>query len=142
MANDDDKPSAPLVLPFERPKIVEPGSLIINPNDGSNALSHSDIKMYLDGLIVRDCEAPDPATLKKWRESPEGIEQARKDEERRQRFERGELRMITVAERRKDGSSLKYIEVDRPAARKLIAETKEAGATFNPDFVAWANEDA
>jgi hypothetical protein len=92
------------------------------------------IRFMIDGLIKRDCEAPSPAAWAAWIATPEGQAELAKVELRKS----GELRFVSLTERHADGDgfSLKYVEVDREALRRLMND----GWQFDVEFTAWGWE--
>lgn len=92
-----------------------------------------DIRIYLEGLIRRDVSVgtPIPDDDPYW-QTPEGKKAKSDAEARRKAYENDDLRLVSLTE----SGSIKYVQVDRAAVRKLMIE----GWTFDDDTTKWANE--
>jgi len=88
------------------------------------ALESADIKFMLHGLIARDCDGPT---------GPPTPEQEAQAKAHREACERGDLVFLTLS----SPGTIKYVEVDRAAARKLI----EDGWRLDEKTTAWANKE-
>lgn len=96
----------------------------------SDELSMRDVRIYLDGLISRDPDAPSLEALKRWQESPEGKALMAKAAERKAAIARGDIIMVSLSE----PGSLRYVETDRAGVRALMDD----GWTFDEKTTAWS----
>lgn len=96
---------------------------------GGDGLSFADLRIYLNGLIKRDvsCPPPPPKDSPYWQ-----TKEGKAELERAEKFKSGDLKMVWLRER----GSIKLIEVDRAALRRLVTE----GWQFDDETLAWANE--
>lgn len=124
-------PPAPLPEYQSPPGWVFPGWPMTPTMETDAMLKAPDVKFYLQGLISRDPEAPPPG----WYETPAGQAALKAAKEKRAAYERGDLMMVSLSESHDGGFSLKYVEVDRAALRRLIAD----GWVFDKETTTWAN---
>ena len=101
------------------------GRLIVLPDwyfpDGQSP--QSDVRIYLDGLITRNCEGPPPGTEHEPTPAQLQLQRELADDTRR---------MITMSE----GGSIKYVAASREEIRRYTAD----GWTFDAETVAWAGD--
>lgn len=113
--------------------IVPAGAMIVGRAETDDQY---EIRHMLNGLIKRDCEAMSADAYAAWAATPAGQAEIAKRKERQTARDRGDLVMVSLTDRREDGSSLRWLEVDRAGLRRLI----EAGYTFDAKTTAWAQE--
>ena len=89
----------------------------------------TDIKCLLAGIIKRDCEGPLPPDHPYWT-TPEAIAARKHQDALRAARLRDDLRLVTLTE----SGSIKFVEVDRTGARRLIAD----GWVLDAATTAWA----
>lgn len=88
------------------------------------------IKMYLDGLIKRDCEALAPDDP--YWQSDEYKQHKATQEARAKKIAAGDLRMLNLTE----PGSIRMTLADRAETRRLMTE----GWKFDNETTAWAKE--
>jgi len=92
------------------------------------------IRMMLNGLIMRDCEAMSKEEWDRWAATPAGQAEIAKRKAAQEARDRGDLVMVSLSD--EGGFSLRYLEVDRAGLRRLI----DAGYQFDATTTAWSNE--